>query len=239
MNTDILEDLGLTPTEIKTYLVLLEQGSSSAGAILEKSRLPNSTVHRDLNALIEKGIVSFILEGKRKVYQATDPTRFITFIDEKKQRFEQLLPELRARQNRVSKKETATVYKSIRGIKEAYSIMITTAGKEYNTFGGGPITAHVMTLDWWLNLHARRIANKLPSRQIFDESVRSTGGNEISRKPYTHIRYLSKDFAQFQETVIVGDNVMIAVFGENPYSFLIQDPRVADSYRKYFELLWR
>jgi len=66
MDLDILEDLGLTSTEIKVYLTLLEMGSSNAGIILQKSKLPNSTIHRDLNSLIEKGLVNFIFEGIKK-----------------------------------------------------------------------------------------------------------------------------------------------------------------------------
>ena len=238
MNTEILEDIGLSHTEIKVYLTLLELGSSTAGSILEKSRLPNSTVHRDLNSLIEKGIVNYILEGKRKVYQATNPEHFFEFIEDKKRRFKEILPELRARQKSAKKEEMASVYKGVRGIKEVYDIMINVKGKEYNTFGGGPITAEIMGFSWWLNLHKRRVANKLPSRQIFDESVRE-GGKEIEKNPLTKIRYVDKEFAQFQETIIVGDYVAIAVFSENPYAFLIKDKNVANSYRKYFELLWK
>ncbi|MBS3075662.1 hypothetical protein J4429_04350 [Candidatus Pacearchaeota archaeon] len=76
--------------------------------------------------------------------------------------------------------------------------------------------------EWWLNLHRKRIANKLPSRQIFDETVREIG-SEIAKLPKTKIRYLSKEFAQFQETVIFGDYVAINVFTENCYGFLIKD----------------
>jgi len=116
--------------------------------------------------------------------------------------------------------------------------MINTKSKEYNTFGGGPITSEIMGFTWWLNLHKRRIENKLPSRQIFDESVKE-GGKDIAKNPLTKIKYIDKEFAQFQETVIVGDKVAIAVFSENPYAFLINDKNVAESYRKYFELLWK
>ena len=238
MDTDILEDLGLTFTEIKIYLALLELGSASAGTILEKSKLPNSTMHRDLNSLIEKGLVDYILEGKRKIYQATNPEHFLNFIEDKKKRFEEILPELKEKQRIVKEKESASVYKGIRGIKEVYSIMINAKGKEYNTFGGGPITAEIMGFTWWLNLHKRRVANKLPSRQVFDESVR-WGGKEIKKNSLTRIRYVDKEFAQFQETVIVGDYVAIVVFSENPYAFLIKDKNVADGYRKHFELLWK
>jgi sugar-specific transcriptional regulator TrmB len=238
MDYEILEDLGLSKTEITVYITLLELGASSAGLLLEKSRLPNSTVHRDLNSLIAKGIISFILEGKRKVYQATDPEQFYTFIDDKKRRFTEILPQLKSKQGSLKEKETATVYKGIRGIKEAYNIMINTKGKEYNTFGGGSVTTKVMGLTWWLNLHKKRVANKLPSRQVFDMSVKE-GGNEIAKNILTKIRYVNKEFEQFQETVIVGDTVSINVFTENPYSFVIKDEKVAESYRKHFELLWR
>jgi hypothetical protein len=37
----------------------------------------------------------------------------------------------------------------------------------------------------------------------------------------------------------VGDKVAICVFSEEPYAFLIEDEKVAESYKKYFELLWK
>src|SRR3989344_548999 len=239
MDLDILEDLGLTSTEIKVYLTLLEMGSSNAGIILQKSKLPNSTIHRDLNSLIEKGLVNFIFEGKRRIYKATSPEHFFEFIDDKKRRFEEILPELKSKQKSNKEDETASVYKGIRGIKEVYSIMINAKGKEYNTFGGGPITEKIMGFTWWLNLHNRRIANNLPSRQIFDLLIKEIDKGRIAKKPLKNIRYVDKEFAQFQETVIVGDYIAIAVFSENHYAFLIKDKNVAESYRKYFELLWK
>ncbi|MAG24625.1 hypothetical protein CMI47_03510 [Candidatus Pacearchaeota archaeon] len=239
MDTEILEDLGLTHTEIKVYLTLLELGSSTAGPILEKSKLPNSTVHRDLNSLIEKGLINYVLEGKRKIYQATNPEAFFDFIEDKKKKFEEILPELKQKQKFSKEKETATIFKGIRGIKEVYNIMINPEGKEYLTYGGGPPTEKLMGLTWWLNLHNKRIANKLPSRQIFDLSVKNIGGIDIEKKHLTDIRYVPGELAQFQETVIVGDKVAIAVFSERPYAFLIEDELVAEGYRKHFELLWK
>jgi sugar-specific transcriptional regulator TrmB len=239
MDTEILQNLGLTNAEIKVYLTLLELGSSSAGPIIEKSGLQTSVIHRALNSLIEKGLINFVLEGKRKMYQATDPESFFDFINEKKRKFEEILPELKKKQSSSLQKEKATIYKGIRGVKEAYSIMINEKGKEYITFGGGPITTEIMGFTWWLNLHERRIANKLPSRQVFDVLVKEIDKGRIANKKITNIKYLSKEFAGFQETVIVGNLVSINVFTETPYSFVIKDKNVAESYKKYFELLWK
>lgn len=238
MDTQILEDLGLTNAEIKVYLTLLELGSTTAGPIIEKSGLQNSVIHRALNTLIEKGLINFILEGKRKVYQATDPTNFHNFIDEKRRKFDLILPELKKKQNFNRPQEAATIYKGVRGLTEIYNIMVREKG-EYNTFGGGHECEKRMGMAWWMNIHRKRILNKLPSRQVFDETVRNIGDKEMGVLPMTKIRYLSKEFASFQETVIVGDYVAINVFTENCYGFLIKDPQVADGYRKHFELLWK
>jgi len=239
MDIKIFEELGLTGAESSVYLASLRLGASSAGAIIEKSGLQSSVVYRSFGTLIDKGLISFILQGKKKIYQATKPEAFFDLIEDKKRRFEEILPELKKQSEYSSGGESATIFKGVAGIKEVYSIMINSGGKEYLTFGGGPVTAEVMGFTWWLNLHNRRIVNKISSRQIFDESVKGIGGKEIQKKKLTRIKYLSRDFAQFQETVIVGDKVAIAVFGENPYAFLINDGKVAKGYKKYFETLWK
>ena len=237
-DSQILEDLGLTPTEIKAYAALLALGSASAGVVRDKAGLQNAITHRALHALAEQGLVSYVLAGKHRVYQATNPEAFYRFLDEKRQRFTELLPQLKRLQAQATTTEAAVVYKGVRGLKEAYARMIATPGKEYLTFGGGPPCVETTGLPWWLNLHERRVANKLPSRQVFDALVRDTGGRDIAAKPLTAIRYLPADFAQFQETVIVGDTVMVAVFTASPYAFVMADAQVAAGYRKYFEVLW-
>ena len=92
MDTQILEDIGLTNAEIKVYLALLELGTSSAGYILDRSGLQNSVVHMTLNKLIDKGFITFVKEGKRNHYQAANPNHIIEFINQKKERFQSLLP---------------------------------------------------------------------------------------------------------------------------------------------------
>ncbi len=238
MDSTILEDLGLTHAETKVYLTLLELGTSTAGTILKKAKIQNSVMHRALNSLIEKGLINYILEGRRKIYQATDPENFYNFMEEKKRRFDNILPELKKKQSLADHTETATVYKGKRGINEIYSVMINTKG-EYNTFGGGSsVTYDVMGEHWWKNLHLKRIEKKLASRQVFDETIR-TFGNELNKKKLSQVRFLPSQFAQLTETVIVGNKVALIVFTANPYALLIEDKVVAEGYRKQFELLWK
>ena len=135
MNTQILEDIGLSNAEIKVYLALLELGTSTAGPILEKSGLQNSVVHMTLNKLIERGFVTFVKEGKRNHYQAANPKHIIDFINEKKERFEDILPELLVKQQQAKAKPEIITFRGINGIKELLMELLEAGGKEHHTFG--------------------------------------------------------------------------------------------------------
>ncbi|MCI0503662.1 hypothetical protein L0Y65_03025 [Candidatus Micrarchaeota archaeon] len=238
MDTAILEDLGLTGAEIKVYISLLELGSSGASAVMLRSRLQNSVVHRALNSLIDKGLISFIMEGNRKVYQATGPDYFYSFIDSKRRKFDEIFPDLKKRQESSRSKTEATIYRGKRGISEIYGRLLNSGGGEYQTFGGGKrVTYEVMGAQWWTSLHTRRISKKIRARQVFDETIRDFG-EALNRRPLSRVRFLSQDFEQLTETVIIGEYVAIVMFTEEPYGLLIKDPVVVESYRKYFSILW-
>src|SRR3989344_4392298 len=97
MDMSILEDLGLTNGEIKVYLALSELGSSLAGLIIEKTNLQNSVVHRALHSLIAKGLITYSIEGRGRTYQISDPRNFIGYLEDKKRKFEEIIPELEKR----------------------------------------------------------------------------------------------------------------------------------------------
>ncbi|MBI2665760.1 hypothetical protein HYX12_04015 [Candidatus Woesearchaeota archaeon] len=50
MDIDLLRNIGLTDSEIKVYLALLELGSSTKGPIVDKSRVASSKIYE----LLEK-----------------------------------------------------------------------------------------------------------------------------------------------------------------------------------------
>ena len=238
METAILEDIGLTQGEIKVYLTLLKLGSSSAGPIVEKSSLQNSVVHRMLHSLIEKGLITYILEGKKRYYQATDPKLIINFIDDKKKRFESILPELISQQKSAKKNQEATIYRGVRGIKELLNKMLIIDSKEHYAYGG-PQRSHDLLGDYtWLNFHNKRIKNKIIGKLIFHNSLR-WWGNELNKKKLTEVRYTNNEFEQLTETIICGNKVAILVYSDNPYGFLIEDQTVADSYKEFFNILWK
>src|SRR5271157_5738232 len=100
MDTSILEELGLTNAQIKVYLALLELGESTGGPILKNTGLQNSVLYMTLDKLVQKGFASYVQRGKRRHYRPADPKTILNFIEERKRRFESILPDLLIRQTK-------------------------------------------------------------------------------------------------------------------------------------------
>src|SRR3989338_2001563 len=118
MDTTILKDLGLTDSEIRVFITLLNVGSTTAGKVIDKSGLQNPVVHRAFHSLIEKGLVTYIYEGKIKHYQAVAPEHLMGYIDEKKERLQEILPQLKMQQQLALKQPKVVMFQGVRGVKE-------------------------------------------------------------------------------------------------------------------------
>ena len=234
MNTQILEDLGFTNAEIKVYLALLELGTSTAGAILEKSKLQNSVVHMTLNKLVEKGFVTFVKEGKRNHYQATNPKHIIDYINEKKERFEQILPELLLKQQIAKEKPEIITFRGTRGIKELLYELLEAGGNEHHTFGSS-VKSLMLGEAWWGSYHTKRAQKGIKAKLIFNESLKSWKAE--SKYSKTEVRYTTLGFEPLTETIIRNDKIGVIIWSDSPIGILIHQTEAADSYAKFINML--
>lgn len=235
MDPKILEDLGMTNAEIKVYISLLELGNSSAGPIIERSGLQSSVVHMTLNKLIDKGLISFVKEGKKNHYQASDPRHIIDIIEEKKKNFQKALPELLLKQAHAKERSEVVTFKGIRGIKELMYELLEAGGKEHNTFGSARESL-MMGEEWWVNYHKRRSQKGIKANLIFNDSLKFWKAE--NKYPKSEIRYTSKGFEPLTETIIRNNKIGIILWTEKPIGILITNKVLADSYNKFFQIMW-
>ncbi|MBT3406381.1 hypothetical protein HN419_04385 [Candidatus Woesearchaeota archaeon] len=236
MNVKILEDIGLTNAEIKIYLALLELGTSTAGPILDKTGLQNSVVHMTLNKLIEKGLVSFVKEGQRRHYQAANPNHIIEFINEKKERFQSILPELLVKQQTAKAKPEVVTFRGIKGVKELLLELLEAGGKDHHTFGS---TERSLMLgeEWWINYHKKRAEKGIFARLMFNESL-SSWKAEV-KYPKAEVRYTKAGFEPLTETIIRNDKIGMIIWLDKPIGVLIHNISAAESYDSFFNMMWK
>jgi hypothetical protein len=75
-------------------------------------------------------------------------------------------------------------------------------------------------------------------RMIFNADARSTG-KFYSKLPLTKVKYMPKNMKTPAAVDIYANHVGILVLKKLPIVFLITSKEVADSYRAFFEMLWK
>ncbi|MCX6741659.1 MAG: helix-turn-helix domain-containing protein [Candidatus Pacearchaeota archaeon] len=91
----ILEKLGLTENQAKVYLALLRLGSVTAGIIIKETGLHRAYVYEILEKLMDKGLVSHVIQAQRKYFEAANPKKFLEMISEEKQNIQEKEQEIK------------------------------------------------------------------------------------------------------------------------------------------------
>ncbi|HIH32158.1 TPA: hypothetical protein HA235_05610 [Candidatus Woesearchaeota archaeon] len=241
MDTKILEDLGLTFNEVKVYLALLDLGSTAAGPLIRKLHMHRAAVYDLLDMLIEKGIVSYVIQANRKCFEAQDPDRLLEYLeskkselDEKKLELEKILPELHLRK-KLSKEQEANIYKGKKGLKSIFEDILKDK-REWLIFGASGKFKELFPA-YYIHFHNRRVDSKIHMKILFNNSIRKERREKDLK--LSEIRYLSDKYLTPSTTYIYNDKVVIISWGEEPIAFMIKSEEIAGSYRQFFAILWK
>jgi HTH-type transcriptional regulator, sugar sensing transcriptional regulator len=235
MDTSILEDIGLTNAEIKVYIALLELGTTTAGPILDKTGLQNSVVHMTLHKLLEKGFATYILKGKTRHYQASDPKNILNFIEQKKKKFETLLPELLIRQ-KTQEKQEAEIYEGIKGFKNAHYEMIEEAkkGDEYLFFSFSQMESEYteQALAFFKDFERERKLRGIAIKGICPRELR----NKLLDRDMSTMLFV--DFPIPTNISICNDKVIFMPWEDKPITILVHSRQLAESFKNFFYSIW-
>lgn len=116
-----LENIGLSPNESRVYLAALELGETLHSALAKKAGIKRATLYYDaLPKLLEKGLITETIKGKRKYLTAKD---IDTFLESKKAQLaevERLMPQLRTLLASANTKPALLLFEGIEGIKKVW-----------------------------------------------------------------------------------------------------------------------
>jgi len=235
MDTKNLEKIGLTRNESTIYISLLKLGITSVQNLVKESELHRSRVYDSLESLQRKGLVSFIIKDYKKYFQAVKPEKLLDYIDEQKEIIKKILPDLKEIEGLKREEISASVYKGKEGLKTIHSEMLK-EGKDIMVLGAKALI--YSELEYFIpNFERERIKKGMNWICLWDkEEYKKRITNKISIKE----RVLPKGFDSNSVINIFGNKIAIVLWKEKyPSGFMIDNKDIADSFRKYFELLWK
>lgn len=242
MNTKILEELGLTKNEIKIYLALLKLGQTTTGKIIKQTKISNSRVYESINTLIDKGLITYTVQHNGKHFQATPPKTILENYNEKKKKILSLIPELEQLKNLSEIEPKTAVFEGFSGFKTAFKKIIDDCPKNKEIFILGFSEQEYATKSLRIflkNMNRKSSTKKQKLKILLDSSVKKTLGKDRQKEKYTEVKYMPKGYISPSAMDIFEDYVYIFLWEEKPFVFMIKNQRIADSFKQYFNFLWK
>lgn len=230
MEKKILEKAGFSKGEIEVYLMLLKCGNSKVSAIAQFTGLHRTNIYDILEKLLEKGIVSYVIENDTKIFSAASANKILDYLNERSEEVKSIIPDLDRFSNYNSGQSVVEIFKGKEGLKTVLRDIIHEK-KPYCVFEENGTIERVLP-----NFYPQ--FNKLLSFEKIPVMVLTNEISSVSKRSLMQIRKLPKFVSFPSATAIYGDKVVIFVWDEPYYAFMIRSKSVAKSYQNFFESLW-
>ena len=227
-----LKAIGLSESESKIYLALIKMSSSTVTQITKEVKIHRTNVYDFLEKLLAKGLVNYVIKGGVKHFKATHPNKLHDYVKEKENVVTTILPDLKELAKFSKEVLNVEVFEGVEGVKTLLKDILR-EGKDHVIMGIeetmfkeklGPF------MDWYFT-EEKKIG--FVERILTRDNV--TFVYEYETAMY---RYLPADSFNPTPTYVYGDNVAILIW--EPFSVIrIKSAALADSYNKYFEILWK
>jgi sugar-specific transcriptional regulator TrmB len=228
-----LQELGLTANESKVYKALLELGPSLAGGISRRAGLHRRTVYDTTEMLIKKGLIGYILKNNRRLFQASNPEKFLDILKEKENSVSEILPEMLNFFQQTKEKDETNFYKGNQGLKTVFEEQLREVAKNKEILILGANKSAFDILPFYFKWYDKdRLKKRIKVRIIASE--------KIGKIPLSEIRYLPSKYANPLAINIYGNKTALILWKkDNPLAIVIKDDAISSGYRKYFELTWK
>ena len=238
MDTEALENLGLTKNEAKVYVTILELGRAHTGEIAEKTRMHRRTIYDCLERLEDRGLAGHVVEEKTRYFSPMPPQKLMDIAKEREACIAALLPKLIEVAGQSRGRTEVTVHKGKEGLKSIMQDMLLAGPKEWLSLTSAA-KASVVIPFYLGQFHDLRIKANVPLRIIFGHNPQSMRrAKELKVTPLTYVGLIENRYIIPLSLWIYADRVAFMLW-ESETGILIENRETADTFRTYFEMLWR
>jgi len=234
-----LRKIGLNEKEAKTYLTLLQFGELAVSEISRKTSLNRSQTYDFLRNLTDKGLAAYLIRNNIRYYKATDPTKIDEMLKEKEKVYNQILPKLQQLYTPKGSKPVIEILDGVEGIKTMMLDILKVKQDWYgfNIPGKGPQVLGARAHSFEKERQDLGIKTKIICINTPDSLKRA---KEFSEMKHTIVKIMPQSYESPASNWIYGDRVIIVFwYPDNPFVVRIIDKKLADSYRDYFNAMWK
>lgn len=241
---ELLQKTGLTESESKVYLALLDLGEAKTGDILKHAGLNSGRIYEILASLEQKGLASSSVKKRVRLFIPAPPTRVIDLlkqqqqeIDRRTRQIERALPDLTRRFEQAKQDVKIETFIGGKGQRTAYELFLNQATKDKELRIYGIVAKERYPRSVLDNLkyyvYKERRKHGIRSRKIAAEEARK---ESFYDRENSETRFLPHTtMTGFQA---YGDMTMLTYEQEPLVTILIHSSEIANDYRQHFDFLW-
>lgn len=247
IDTTSLEEIGFTKGEARVYFSLLELGESTIGPLSKKANVTPSKTYPIMEKLSKKGLITQVIKSDTTYFQSFNPKRILDYLSEKqnklkadKEKIKEIIPYLISKQKQEAEQST-TLYEGYNGLKTLYNEMtdyLKRTNEDFIAFTLGEEYADDSLMRFFEHYDLIRKELGIKTKLLGLESQRKFFTKEYQKKTGLEIKYLPYKSVP-QGVIIFNDKVATMVWGKNPAAFVIQSKKIAESYRNFFQDMWK
>lgn len=246
---NILQNIGLEEKEALVYQASLHIGKATADQLAKEAQILRTTTYHQINALVEKGLMSTFSVGKKTFYVAEPPTHLSHLIEQKelgisasKIELQNLLPELLSIYNKRGDRPVVRFFPGKEGLIAMREEILQMEGKELLIVSDYHGLINTFSADERDKFSKRRHKLAIASRVLYTEDPSKDPKVVWTAKKYnpSNVRVLPKTSHDLAFDVYIFDeSICISSLNDDKWGVMISGKAIVNSVRLLYEVAWQ
>jgi len=236
--TPILQSLGLLDSEVKVYRTSLTLGATTVVDLSKKTQLSRQAVYTAIQNLMERGLMSTIQSGKKRLFTAEDPDRLLEYAKRRENELKnqindlkEVLPELKLQSG--GEKPVVRLYEGKEGVRALIERLSTDKPTEFVEISDLENLYKVISPEELAPIRKAIYKNNPKFRGIYTSK-------SAKKETKSERIYLSEKYNDFKSDILVyGDKIALITLEGKMYSVIIESPHLANTMRILFDLAFK
>lgn len=231
-----LTSLNLTDREARLYSSLLELGQATPLQLANKTGLKRPTVYLDLESLRRKQLAGLTFKGKKTYYVAESPQKLWQHVREQERALTDLMPLLKAIENRSAEKPRVRMYT---GRDEISNIWKTETWSTSENWFISNVTTLTDLYDQLLPDFQAALSKGLVKRswELVPPRPKDIEYAQKYHASNRQIRILPQNIKFDIDISMWGDNLGLYSFKHN-YILVITDTSIVQAFKGLYQIIW-
>jgi sugar-specific transcriptional regulator TrmB len=243
MDIQLLEDIGLTNVQARTYKTLIEYGTSTAPAIAKRTNESRSNTYKILDRLCELGLASKDNSLTKICYTPSSPAVLEQFIQTqtsqlhgRERKLQAGLPDMLDYFFAHSEQASIRYFQGKTGIQQIFTDMLKTGQTIYLLRSPSDVAFYDEA--FFADFRKRRARLGIQTYALTPDVPSAVHDPVIDQQNRFIRTWMPADaYDGSVEWDIYGNKVALISYGQEAMGIIIESPKIADSFKQMFSLL--